>query len=81
MARQGIQDPKWYPTPSTPRGDVDRIIFDNLYRLEDAAKTNGKSATPTSGMTVTARFAGGFQVGGKTFYNMTFQDGRLVGVS
>lgn len=80
MPRQATEG-KWYPTPSTPRADTDRIIFDHIYRLAEASNGSPDAAAKNTGMTLTVAFAGGFQVGGKTFYNMTFRDGILVGVS
>ena len=73
---------RWYPTPNSPREDTDRIIFDNLYELQDSMSKSASSAKAgASGQSLTVFFPGGFQVGSTTYYRMTFQNGSLVAVS
>jgi hypothetical protein len=76
---------EWRPGPTGNRvqDEANRQIFDHLYQLKGAQSppvVNGASNNST-GMTVTASFVGGFLVGKNTYYNMTFQNGRLVGIS
>jgi len=73
---------RWYPTPDSPRQDTDRIIFDNIYELQDSMKESGspsKEANPA--MSGTLVISGNFNIGGKVYTRMTFADGKLVGVS
>lgn len=77
-----MSNSRYYPRP-TGNDDL-RIAYDKIYALED--QMNQKPApvqAQQAGMTVTVFFPGGFQIssGGPTYNNMTFQGGRLVGIS
>ena len=76
---------EWRPPTSTGdrvQDEINRKTYDALYELKGQNK-NGTGTRPQAegGMTVTARFVGGFTVGGHTYYNMTFKNGLLVGMS
>jgi hypothetical protein len=78
------QSTNWYPAPTgnAAQDDTHRIMFDNLYELRDQQAENAaQPAAALSGITGTAFFSGGFSVGATTYYNLTFKNGVLVGMS
>jgi hypothetical protein len=83
MGRSQEQSKNWYPAPTgnAAQDDTHRIIFDNLYSLRLQNENPTEPVQQPSGITSTAFFPGGFQVGGTTYYNLTFSNGVLVGIS
>ncbi len=76
---------EWRPGPSGNRvqDEANRKAFDYIYELRGRNGGTGTrpKAAAAAGMTCTANFIGGFKVGGTTYYNMTFKNGLLVGMS
>lgn len=73
--------PRWYPPPGHPQDEVNRIAFDNLYKLLDMHEKSAAASAGNNGMSLTAAHPVPFQVGNNNYGSLIFKDGILVAVT
>lgn len=72
---------RWYPPPGHNQDEVNRITFDNLYKLLDAQNASAAPVAGNNGMSITAAHPAPFQVGNNNYGSLVFKNGMLVGVT